>query len=54
MRKGGQFVLKDIDASSPLVYFNKLHDLILNKQYPHENVKGGLLSNLSNFGIPNE
>jgi len=36
MRKGAQFVLKDIDAESPLVYFNKLHDLILNRQYPHE------------------
>lgn len=36
MRKGAQFVLKDIDASSPLVFFNKLHDLVLNKQYPHE------------------
>ncbi|MBX9806020.1 MAG: class I SAM-dependent methyltransferase [Alphaproteobacteria bacterium] len=36
MRKGARFVLKDIDASSPLVVFNKLHDLLLNRQYPHE------------------
>lgn len=36
MPKGAQFVLKDIDAASPLVYFNKVHDLMLNHQYPHE------------------
>jgi cyclopropane fatty-acyl-phospholipid synthase-like methyltransferase len=36
MRKGARFVLKDIDASSPLVVFNNLHDLLLNRQYPHE------------------
>jgi 2-polyprenyl-3-methyl-5-hydroxy-6-metoxy-1,4-benzoquinol methylase len=36
MRKGAQFVLKDIDAASPLVFFNKVHDLVLNHQYPHE------------------
>ena len=36
MKKGSQFIIKDIDASNPLVIFNKIHDIILNKQYPHE------------------
>lgn len=36
MRKGSRFVLKDINAASPLVIFNKVHDLVLNHQYPYE------------------
>lgn len=36
MRKGACLVLKDIDASHFLVYCNKVHDLVLNKQLPHE------------------
>lgn len=30
------FVLKDIDAASPLVYFNKLHDLIFSREIGRE------------------
>ncbi|MBM3469067.1 MAG: class I SAM-dependent methyltransferase [Alphaproteobacteria bacterium] len=36
MRKGSLLVLKDIDASSPLVFFNKLHDLVVNRQKSYE------------------
>jgi len=36
MRKGTQFILKDIDAASSFVFFNTVHDIILNHQYPHE------------------
>lgn len=36
MQKGCLLVLKDIDASSPLVFFNKVHDLVVNRQNPHE------------------
>jgi 2-polyprenyl-3-methyl-5-hydroxy-6-metoxy-1,4-benzoquinol methylase len=28
MKPGAKFVLKDIDASSPLVWFNRLHDAV--------------------------
>ena len=36
MRSGGIFILKDIDASSLLVYANKVHDLFLAKEIGHE------------------
>lgn len=40
MSKGSTFILKDINASSPLVYFNKLHDIIfsgeIGKEMPYK------------------
>lgn len=36
MKKGSRLIFKDIDASSPLVIFNKMHDLIFAKQIVHE------------------
>jgi len=36
MRKGTKLVVKDIDAKDHLVYFNKLHDLIISKEHSHE------------------
>lgn len=36
MQTGATLVFKDIDASSPLVYANKLHDLILAKEIGDE------------------
>ena len=36
MKSGSKFILKDIDAASKLVYFNKIHDLVLSQEYPHE------------------
>ncbi len=36
MKSGSRLVLKDIDASSPLVFFNKCHDLIFAREIGHE------------------
>jgi 2-polyprenyl-3-methyl-5-hydroxy-6-metoxy-1,4-benzoquinol methylase len=36
MRPGQQLLLKDIDADSPLVYWNKVHDLVLSRQLGNE------------------
>jgi SAM-dependent methyltransferase len=36
MRNGASLVLKDIDAQSFLSIFNKIHDLIINKEISHE------------------
>ena len=36
MRPGQQLLVKDIDADSPLVYWNKLHDLVLSRQLGNE------------------
>lgn len=36
MKAGSRLIIKDIDAASKLVYFNKIHDLLINRQYPHE------------------
>lgn len=36
MKPGAILILKDIDATSPLVVFNKLHDLLLAKQISRE------------------
>ena len=36
MKKGSRLIFKDIDASNPLVVFNKMHDLIFAKQIVHE------------------
>ncbi len=36
MKSGGTFILKDIDASSSLVYANKIHDLLLSKEIGNE------------------
>lgn len=36
MKPGARLVLKDINASSPLVYFNKMHDMIFAGEIGHE------------------
>jgi SAM-dependent methyltransferase len=36
MKKGARLVIKDINAGSPLVVFNKLHDLVVSKEIGHE------------------
>jgi 2-polyprenyl-3-methyl-5-hydroxy-6-metoxy-1,4-benzoquinol methylase len=36
MRPGARFVLKDIDASSPFVYSNKMHDMIFAREIGNE------------------
>jgi len=36
MRPGAVLVLKDIDAASILVYFNKLHDRVVSQEVGHE------------------
>jgi SAM-dependent methyltransferase len=36
MKPGARLVLKDIDAASPLVYCNKLHDLIFAREIGNE------------------
>lgn len=36
MPANATFVIKDIDAASPFVYFNKLHDLIFSQEFVNE------------------
>jgi 2-polyprenyl-3-methyl-5-hydroxy-6-metoxy-1,4-benzoquinol methylase len=36
LKPGAELVLKDIDASSPFVYFNKVHDLIFAREIGNE------------------
>jgi len=36
MQPGQRLLLKDIDANSPLVYWNKVHDLVLSREVGHE------------------
>ena len=36
MKQGAKLILKDINANSPLVYFNKLHDLIFAQEIGNE------------------
>lgn len=36
MKQGARLILKDINAGSPLVYFNKLHDLIFAREIGNE------------------
>jgi SAM-dependent methyltransferase len=36
MKPGARLILKDINAGSPLVYFNKLHDLIFAREIGNE------------------
>jgi len=36
MKRGARLVIKDIEATNPLVIFNKLHDLVVSKEIGHE------------------
>lgn len=36
MDTGSELIVKDIDASSPFVYFNKIHDLIFAQEFGNE------------------
>jgi SAM-dependent methyltransferase len=37
IKRGARIVVKDIDAASPFVIFNKIHDLIFSRELVHEN-----------------
>jgi 2-polyprenyl-3-methyl-5-hydroxy-6-metoxy-1,4-benzoquinol methylase len=36
LKPGQRLLIKDIDAASPLVYWNKLHDFLLSREIGHE------------------
>lgn len=36
IKRGSRLILKDINAGSPLVYFNKMHDLIFSREIGNE------------------
>ncbi|MDR1209989.1 MAG: class I SAM-dependent methyltransferase [Clostridiales bacterium] len=48
---GGRLILKDIDADSPLVIFNKLHDLALTGRLPSEPSARGLVALCAEIGF---
>ncbi len=51
MRPGAMLVLKDIDASSPFVFFNKLHDLVFSKEIGHEMKHSELVNYMKELGF---
>ena len=51
MRSGGTFFLKDIDASSPLVIFNKFHDAIFSGNGFQERHSAEILTLLQTSGF---
>lgn len=52
LKLGAKLIIKDIDASQPFwCLFNKLHDLVLAGQYPHELAASELRAQLSNIGF---
>ena len=50
MKPGSRLIIKDIDAGSVFVHFNKLHDLIFAQAVGNEKKPNELLSNLNNIG----
>jgi 2-polyprenyl-3-methyl-5-hydroxy-6-metoxy-1,4-benzoquinol methylase len=48
---GGRCIIKDIDASNPLVYCNKLHDLIFSREIGHEVSYNNALHLLESVGF---
>ena len=51
LSKGSVFVLKDINKSSPLVYFNKLHDIIFAGEIGNEMKYNDAYYLLKNLGF---
>ncbi len=51
MRTGGRLVLKDIEARSPLVLFNKLHDLVLSGSVGRERRMTDVAAELEETGF---
>jgi 2-polyprenyl-3-methyl-5-hydroxy-6-metoxy-1,4-benzoquinol methylase len=51
MKPGARLILKDINAASPLVYFNKLHDLIFAKEIGNEMTMNAASMHLTNNGL---
>ncbi len=51
LSSGATVILKDIDAASPWVYFNKLHDLLLSKEIGDELSKDKASELVQNIGF---
>ena len=51
MRRGATLVFKDIDGGSPLVIFNKLHDIIFSHDLGREMPYGNGLRLLKEIGF---
>ncbi len=51
MKPGARLILKDINAGSPLVYFNKLHDLIFAREIGNEISIGNAIQLLKANGL---
>jgi cyclopropane fatty-acyl-phospholipid synthase-like methyltransferase len=51
MRPDATFLLKDIDAASPLVYFNKLHDAVFAGNGFQERAASDVANELKNIGF---
>ena len=51
MKQNDIFIMKDIDKDSRLVYFNKLNDILLSKQFGHEISGKKIKSCLSELGF---
>jgi 2-polyprenyl-3-methyl-5-hydroxy-6-metoxy-1,4-benzoquinol methylase len=51
LKPGQRLLIKDIDAASPLVYWNKLHDLLLSKEIGHEKAAKVVQQELEQIGF---
>lgn len=49
--KGTRLIVKDIDAATPLVYFNKIHDMLLSGEIGHELTQDQLTNMLEEIGF---
>lgn len=51
MKPGARLILKDINAASPLVYFNKLHDIIFAREIGNEMTMDRATKLLTDYGF---
>ena len=51
MKPGQRLLLKDIDADSPLVFWNKLHDLLVSREIGHERSADFVKGELEHIGF---
>lgn len=51
MQKGASLIIKDINAGSPFVYFNKIHDLVFAGEIGNEFSKTKLANTLQSLGF---
>ncbi|PIB34636.1 hypothetical protein BFP72_04030 [Reichenbachiella sp. 5M10] len=51
MSPGSRLIIKDINAASPLVYFNKFHDLVFAREIGNEWTKQNMLTLLSDLNL---